>query len=140
MHAGPAAKQTKVNEVTDQLPAPQQQPGPTPDQTADQGQPAVPEDIRGEEEEEARHSGHVKRRVYTAYAMAAGPFLVSVILVSLTLMQVKTTVLMYCFKKVQRFPSAPPINLPPDCCLQSYATATSCHDYMYDILCYLCCR
>ncbi|BDA43676.1 probable multidrug resistance-associated protein 7 [Coccomyxa sp. Obi] len=85
---GPAAKRTKAIEVKDQVPAPQQQPGPVPDQTADQGQPAIPEDVHGEEEEEARHSGHVKGRVYTAYAMAAGPFLVSVILVSLTLMQV----------------------------------------------------
>ncbi|EIE19385.1 P-loop containing nucleoside triphosphate hydrolase protein [Coccomyxa subellipsoidea C-169] len=40
------------------------------------------------EVEEVRQTGHVKPRVYTAYAMAAGPFLVSVILISLTLMQV----------------------------------------------------
>ncbi len=87
--------------MTDQLPVPQQQPGPLPDQTADQGQPAIPADVPGEEEEEVRHSGHVKGRVYTAYAMAAGPFLVSVILVSLTLMQVTTTLLMYCLERIQ---------------------------------------
>ena len=126
MHAGPAAKQAKASEGMDQVPAPQQQPPPVPGQTADQGQPAIPEDVQGDEEEEARHSGHVKGQVYTAYAMAAGPFLVSVILVSLTLMQVNTALLTYCSEKLL-FVSITLSSLSPVCCLQCY--------WMHDVPC-----
>lgn len=73
--------------VTEQPPVLEQQPGLAPPQVADQSQPRTPQEGPGELEE-ARQTGHVKPRVYTAYAMAAGPFLVSVILISLTLMQV----------------------------------------------------
>ncbi len=80
-------KQAGAGKAPQQQPVLEQPPGTPPAQAAVQGPAGTPQEGSGEVEE-ARQTGHVKPRVYTAYAMAAGPFLVSVIFISLTLMQV----------------------------------------------------
>jgi len=89
MRAGGAtAKPAEAPKVTKPPAVVEQLAGTTAGQTEGQALVAGPIDqSQGEEQEEARQIGHVKPRVYASYARAAGTFLVSIIAISLTLMQ-----------------------------------------------------
>lgn len=85
---GATAKPAEALKVTKPPAVIEQLAGTTAGQTEGQAPAAAPiNQNSGEEQEEARQTGHVKPRVYASYASAAGTFLVSIIAISLTLMQ-----------------------------------------------------